>query len=173
MKAIHQRVQELFRTLKNFNSLTLTLSQGQIDGWVGVFLKALLLVNIHTKYESNLSRGSRDTSKCWRWRCRRRWTRVTCMLSYLQAGSTLNKKSLGQHFKKIQFTTTLGATFAGDTNNHNIKSKHLHKIQLTTKIGALFSEIQLTTNIGAIFSDDTTYHKNRSFFFRRNNLPHH
>ena len=34
MKAIHQRVQELFRTLKNL-TLTLTLSQGQIDWWVG------------------------------------------------------------------------------------------------------------------------------------------
>ena len=62
MKAIPQRDQKLLglrKTLtENFN-WTVTLTQGQTDQWVGVFLKALLLVNKHTKYESHPSKGSK------------------------------------------------------------------------------------------------------------------
>ena len=49
---------------QNSTYLTLTLTQGQPDGWVGVDLKGLLLVKLHTKYERNYSRGSKVISKC-------------------------------------------------------------------------------------------------------------
>ena len=66
MKAIPQRDQKLLglrKTLtENFKPglpTDVTLTQGQTDRWVGVFLKALLLVNIQTKYESHPSKGSK------------------------------------------------------------------------------------------------------------------
>ena len=66
MKAIPQRDQKLLglrKTLtENFNLVrptNVTLTQGQTDRWVRLFLKALLLVNTHTKYEGYPLKGSR------------------------------------------------------------------------------------------------------------------
>ena len=46
------KVSKFIGTLKTL-TLTLTLNQGQLDGWIGVCVKSLLPVKLHTKYESH------------------------------------------------------------------------------------------------------------------------